>query len=135
MMHDHPAEGVNPIYTRGSTNNLLYDLTKLRSMVEGDEVMVLKMLRMFLEKTPLLIDEMKKFYEESSFNEVSKLAHKLKTSIILMGIVRLQNNVKLIEKYATEPAHFEELPALLEELENICGLVFEQMQEEFLLNK
>lgn len=113
--------------------NLLYNLSNLKKMVDGDAEMVRKMVRMFLKNTPNSLVEMRTLYNNKEYEEVSRLAHKLKSSINLMGIGRLHDNIRKIETYAAkgdDPNNLAKLPDLMKELEQVFEQVFEQMHKE-----
>ena len=49
--------------------------------------------------------------------EVKKAAHKFKPSLDFMDVVSLKKEIRLIEKYAGEESHLDELPNLIQFLE------------------
>ncbi|MDX2302219.1 MAG: PAS domain S-box protein [Microscillaceae bacterium] len=114
------------------SDDKIYDLAKIRSMVEGDEVMIKKMIGMFLDKTPDLLQDMKDHLKNNAWGEIGKLAHRLKSSINLMGIDILYDNIRFIEKYSFEedPSNRDALPELIGELDEVCSKVFLQLRKE-----
>ncbi|NJO03941.1 MAG: Hpt domain-containing protein [Bacteroidia bacterium] len=109
----------------------LYDLSKLRKMVDNDQEMINKMIDMFLKNTPDLLNEMKAFWHKGEIERLSKLAHKLKSSINLMGISTLYDNIRSIEKFAAEsnPEQQAQLPDLMKELNEIMEKVLVQIRQ------
>ena len=118
--------------TSKSMSGQIYDLSKIDKMVEGDQVMVKKMIGMFLDKTPDLLQEMKDHLASGAWIEVGKLAHRLKSSINLMGIDKLYDNIRFIEKYSfdEEGTHRDAVPELIEELNTVCQEAFLQLKKE-----
>jgi CheY-like chemotaxis protein len=108
----------------------LYDLNKLKNTFEGNEMMVKKMVKMFLEKTPGLLAEIHQQSEDENYEQLSRVAHKLKSSLNLMGINPAMDTIRAIEKNAAELTHIEELPALVNYLTQICEQVFELLKAE-----
>jgi PAS domain S-box-containing protein len=108
----------------------LYDLSKMRSMFNNDEAMLRKMVKMFLEKTPVILGEINTCYQTADYEQVSKLAHKLKSSFGLMGMTRLNANAKQMEAVAKDVSQYHELGDLIEEMNQLCEQIFGQLQEE-----
>ena len=111
----------------------VYDLSKIRKMVEGDEVMIRKMVGMFLDKTPELLQEMQDHMSQDAWVEVGKLAHRLKSSLNLMGVDALYDNIRMIEKYSfdeEDTSNRKAIPQLIEELNSICEEAFIQLKNE-----
>jgi len=112
-------------------NLMLFNLEKLRKIVDYDEAMIKKMVSMFIEKTPESLEEMSRHYQQKELVEVGKIAHKLKSSINLMGIDSLHQSVRIIEKYAMKNENHEDLPDLLDEFTQTCYKVLAQLKEQF----
>jgi HPt (histidine-containing phosphotransfer) domain-containing protein len=89
------------------------------------------MVSMFIEKTPESLEEMSRHYQQKELVEVGKIAHKLKSSINLMGIDSLHQSVRIIEKYAMKNENHEDLPDLLDEFTQTCYKVLAQLKEQF----
>ncbi len=124
---DQPEDSLGKV----TRDELTYDLSHIRKMVDDDQEMIMKMTQMFLAQTPGFIHDMKSNLANKNLWEVGEIAHKLKSSINLMGIARLKNTIRIIEKYAKEDntERHRELPGLLEELEGTFDIVFSQMRE------
>jgi PAS domain S-box-containing protein len=116
--------------TQTLENEQLYDLSKMRAMFNNDEAMLRKMVKMFLEKTPMILGEINTCYQTTDYEQVSKLAHKLKSSFGLMGMTRLNTNAKQMEMVAKDVSQYHELGDLIEEMNQLCEQIFGQLQEE-----
>ena len=73
----------------------LFDLTNLNEMLGGDKKAILQMVKIFLQATPDSLNELNKCYEKNDLQGVSKLAHKLKSSVDILNI-------------EMNPAHFDQ---------------------------
>ncbi len=71
----------------------LYDLVKLYEMSRGDDQFVLKMVKLFIEQTPIAILELKRAFYNKDLLGIGKIAHRIKPSIEIMG---MDNGLKLI---------------------------------------
>ncbi len=126
--HSYPEElSFNP-NDMPNSNMTLYDYSKIQKMVNGDEAMVKKMITMFVERTPSILQELQQNFESGDYIGVSKKAHMLKASISLMGIDTLYENIRMIEKFAKENTKISELPKLIEELHQVCTQAIHQMK-------
>ena len=105
-----------------------YDLSELRTMSQGNEGFVKKMINVFLETTVESLDELVEHFNKGEFSDVSSIAHKIKPSIDLMGVSELKDVVRAIEKNGKEGG--EELGTLVPKLEEVLRMVFEEMKGE-----
>lgn len=105
----------------------LYDLSKLHDLSSGNPEFVNKMVRMFLDLTPSLIESIGMGLEEKNYEQVRAAAHKLKPSIDLMGINSIKDTVRKIENYAAEQMQLDQLDDLYKALRNTLGIVLQQL--------
>ncbi len=75
----------------------LYDLTMIRSVSGGDESFIKKMVALFTETVPQNVSELKVACENENWEQVSKLAHKLKSTVDSMGIISLKTIIRSVE--------------------------------------
>jgi HPt (histidine-containing phosphotransfer) domain-containing protein len=106
-----------------------YDLSQLNEMSQGNTEFEKKMVNVFLESTAEALDEMLVSYKQEDFLGVARLAHKIKPSIELMGIVSLIDVVRVVEVNGKSDG--KELGKLLPKLEKGLRVVFEEMKEDF----
>lgn len=107
----------------------LYNLQSLREIVDNDEEEVKEMVQMFLDLAPATHSEMKEAYEEKNFEELGKLAHKLKTSIRLMEIAELEEEVLAVEKNSKENRNLNELGQLMDKINDVLPKAICQIRE------
>jgi len=65
---------------------LLYDLTYLESAGQEDSEFIKKLVSMFIEIMPVNLDELNEVVKTKDFKQIRKTAHKIKSSIDLLGI-------------------------------------------------
>jgi PAS domain S-box-containing protein len=80
----------------------LYDLSPLVKMSQGDEVFVQKMVDMFVMLTDRTITELQVEMQQSNFDQVSRIAHRIKPSLENMGILQLSTPIRQLENYPPE---------------------------------
>lgn len=78
----------------------LYSLESLRSMANGDEVFVKEMVVLFLNKAPETINLIEKSFEIKNFESIADQAHKLKSTLQIIGNAKVHKLVKEIESQA-----------------------------------
>jgi HPt (histidine-containing phosphotransfer) domain-containing protein len=106
-----------------------YDLGELIEMSQGNSEFVNKMVKVFLDSTGEALDEMLILFKQKDLLGVAGLAHKIKPSIELMGIVSLIDVVRVIE--VNGKGDGADLEILLPELEKGLHVVFEELREDF----
>jgi CheY-like chemotaxis protein len=99
--------------TQRTSSAKMYDLNMVEMVSGGDHSFILKMLRLFLETVPDTLRDLHSSAEKHNWLEVSKLAHKLKSTIDSMGITELKQDIRVIETNARNGAHPEKLPGLV----------------------
>jgi HPt (histidine-containing phosphotransfer) domain-containing protein len=108
----------------------LYNLDMVKTISNGNNDFVKKMINIFMDTTPPEIAIIKNCLGNGDYNLMGATAHKIKPSIDTMGIQDLMQDIRAIEKYGKEASNLDELPALVEKLENTLSTVFEQLKEE-----
>jgi PAS domain S-box-containing protein len=73
------------------------DLTKLMEIVNGDMAFFKKMIRLFVDDTPELIEQIKCGLEEGDYETIGSVAHRLKPSLDHIANSALQKMVRQVE--------------------------------------
>lgn len=114
--------------TAPATNSRLYDLTLLKDITKGNQVLLQRMLRVFCEQVPAIIQEVKSAHAAKNFKQVSELAHSIKANIDSLGISSLKETIRQIESTAGTGAPGAELGGLIAKLEATTDMVVMQLQ-------
>ncbi|RXK59392.1 PAS domain S-box protein [Lacibacter luteus] len=80
------------------TSPQLYDLSALNELSRGNKEFILKMVKLFCDQSPVMIQQMKESYASGNFEAMGAVAHKLKPSIDNMRISVLKHVIREIEK-------------------------------------
>jgi hypothetical protein len=107
----------------------LYNLSKLREMLEGDENAVISMIKKFIKTTPMFLNELNDFTKQGDFESAKKMLYNVNFSLDILGITSLRDELRHIEQYTTDKNKSEELKALIKKLNNICDKVLSQLEE------
>jgi len=108
----------------------LFDLTNLNEMLGGDQKAIFQMVKIFLQATPESLSELNKCYQKNDLDGVSKLAHKLKSSIDIFCINDLKQDIRRLENNTRDNINIDEVPELVSKLNTILNLSIEQVREE-----
>jgi len=106
----------------------LYDLEQLNAIAAGNEDFVVKMVNMFLDMTPALVDRIEAGLQTQDWPEVKAAAHKMKPSVDMMGITSLHDVVRGIEGNAKTETNLEQIPELYFTLSETLEKVYEQLR-------
>lgn len=111
----------------------LYNLSLVYSIAGGDESFVIRMLQLFLDTMPQTLVELQKETAGQNWEQVGRLAHKLKSTIDSMGISSLKDIVRQIEHNGKQEELTEQLPAQVALVETIMKACAEQIRKDFSL--
>ena len=87
------------------------DLDYIYNISDGDREFIKEMLEVFVKITPESIDIINDSLEQKQWKEVARVAHKIKPSILLLGIDELTKLVKEIEHMAKNQEELDQLTA------------------------
>jgi len=106
----------------------LYDLSKLHEIAKGNQSFVDKMVNMFIEQGPASVKEILDAHKIKDLTTVSKVAHRMKTSINNMGIASLKKEITEIELLAEKNEPSEHLDTLISKLEKVTAEVVNKLK-------
>ncbi len=110
------------------TEEKLYNLNQLSEIAAGNEEFITKMVNMFLEMTPALVDRIEAGLQTQDWPEVRSAAHKMKPSVDMMGIGSLYDVVRGIEGNAKTETDLDKIPELYFTLSETLEKVYEQLR-------
>ena len=106
----------------------LYELSQLEAVAAGSQEFIDKMVDMFISLAPGLVERIRNGLAAQDWEEVRAAAHKLKPSIDMMGISALTGKIREIEGNAKTATNLEDIPALVDELEETLNKVYIQLK-------
>jgi len=104
----------NPNLTAPQTEKKYSNPEKLKRALGNDQEIAIEMIRKFLDISPAYHQEMLKAFSENDFVSLKKVAHKLKSSIILLASDEVAGNIRSIHQLAGSQADRTELAPLME---------------------
>lgn len=79
----------NSYFVTETTEEIIYNLSILRNLSRGNIDFVQKMIRIFIEQTSKIMQEIEVAIHEEDYDVVSRLIHKIKPSVESLGISRI----------------------------------------------
>src|SRR4051812_5312515 len=115
------------------TNQSYYDLAALHEMSGGNQEFILSLIRIFLDTIPPNSKEMLQCSKDGNWDMVSKLAHKLKSTIDMMRMESIKQDIRVIEMDARNQVNKELIVALVKKVDLIITATARQLRNEFQL--
>jgi len=107
----------------------LYDLSYLSGILGGNKDQIVQMLIEFMEYIPEYYQDLLIAYQKKEIKEISKTAHKIKSSIDLIATQPIKDNIRLILEKCKEKRNPDELNDLFSELTTDFPLLLSQLEK------
>jgi HPt (histidine-containing phosphotransfer) domain-containing protein len=108
----------------------LYDLSMISSISGGDAAFMKKMILLFNETVPANVRELVEATKTGNWAQVSKMAHKLKSTIDSMGIRSIHDEIRQVEHDARELENLGSLPSLVQQVNTVIQRCVQQLLAE-----
>jgi HPt (histidine-containing phosphotransfer) domain-containing protein len=108
----------------------LFDLTNLNEMLGGDKKAILQMVKIFLQATPESLNELNKCFQKDDLQGVSKLAHKLKSSVDIFAVNDIKQDIRRLENITRDNVNLDEVPELVEKINKVLAETIKQVETE-----
>lgn len=76
---------------------MIYHLDKIKEMAEGDEEFILSVIAVYLEEVPADLHDLEAAIGATHYEQIYKLAHKIKPNVDLLGMERARATALEIE--------------------------------------
>lgn len=97
------------------------DLSYLNSRTRSNPVLMMEMIKLYLNQTPLLVEAMNNSYDNKDWNSLHAAVHQMIPSFTIMGISHdFENMAREIQEYTILQQQSEIIPVLILQLTNIC---------------
>ena len=93
---------------------MITDLSYLENMTDGDAGLISEMIEIFSTQVREFSGLMKKHLDSGNWQELSKLAHKAKSSVAIMGMRGLAEKLKELEILAQDENEVQSFPRYIE---------------------
>jgi HPt (histidine-containing phosphotransfer) domain-containing protein len=89
------------------------NLDYLNEMSDGSDDLVRDLINIFIKQVPVFTEQLDSYYQSGDYYSLGKLAHKIKSSVAMMGINELKTDMKTLEHFAKEGKNAEKYPVLI----------------------
>lgn len=110
---------------------MIYSLDKINEMAAGDEDFVQSVVTVFLEEVPQDLEALEKAIQEKDYDNVYKLAHKIKPNVDLFGMEQARATALEIETLGKNPENGPEIEARFPLLKKDVLQVISELRKDF----
>lgn len=93
----------------------------LNEMSEGSQDLACDLIEMFIKQVPVFTEQLDTLYKKGDYVLLGKLAHKIKSSVAMMGISELSSDMKTLEFLAKEGKEIEKYPLFISKFKTISS--------------
>lgn len=101
----------------------MYNLTKLREMLDGNEDAVMIMVNKFIKTIPVFLTELNDNIKAGDLERVKKVLYNINFSLDILGIHELKDELRFIEQITSDKSRHNELKLLMNKLNTTCNRV------------
>ena len=112
---------------------MIYNLDKIKEMAEGDEDFILSVISVFLEEVPIDLEGLEKAIQEKNYEQIYKLAHKIKPNVDLLGMEQTRATALEIEMLGKNVANMDQIETKFPQLKKDIEQVISELQNDFQL--
>ncbi|MEM9722490.1 MAG: Hpt domain-containing protein [Bacteroidota bacterium] len=106
------------------------NIAYLKQVSSGDKEIMRKAISKFLETTPEMITQLETQLKSQDYDQLGKTAHKLKSSVGLMGMEELQKTMQNIELVAKSKQRLDVLPVLVDRSQKMLTHSLTELEQE-----
>lgn len=110
---------------------MIYSLDKINEMAEGDEDFVNSVISVFLEEVPQDLTELETALDQENYEQIYKLAHKIKPNVDLLGMEQARANALQMETLGKNGAGLSELTQIFPRLKKDVQQVVAELKKDF----
>jgi HPt (histidine-containing phosphotransfer) domain-containing protein len=108
---------------------MITDLSYLKTMSGGDAIFIAEMIGLFREQIGEYAEQMPQLLREKEYDGLSKLAHKAKSSVAVMGMTGVADLLKELEKLANEGKETDRYEGMVKEFLEKSWLAVEELEQ------
>lgn len=110
---------------------MIYSLDKINEMAEGDEEFILSVISVFLEEVPEDLQVLENALKQKDYEQVYKMAHKIKPNVDLLGMEQTREIALEIETLGKKEANMAEIEKRLPMLQKDIQQVISELKKDF----
>ncbi|MEX0314475.1 MAG: Hpt domain-containing protein [Allomuricauda sp.] len=110
---------------------MIYNLDKVNEMAEGDQDFITSVVSVFLEEVPMDLESLEKAIEARDYENVYKLAHKIKPNVDLLGMEQTRATALEIETLGKTTTSIDEIEKKFPLLKKDVLQVVSELKKDF----
>ncbi len=110
---------------------MIYSLEKLNDMAAGDEDFILSVISVFLEEVPQDLEDLENAINTGDYENVYKLAHKIKPNVDLLGMEQTRAIALDIENLGKNKENSAEIESKFPVLKKDIQQVISELRKDF----
>ncbi len=103
------------------------DLTYLKSVTDGDEELIKELVDIFKTQIPEYLNEFNEAIGQKDADSLSKIAHKSKSSVAIMGLSDLASKLSELEQKANDEGFSNDFASYVTNFESECNNAIKQL--------
>jgi HPt (histidine-containing phosphotransfer) domain-containing protein len=107
------------------------NLSYLESISEGDANLIKELIEIFKEQVPSYLEEFDLAFEKKDAEVLSKIAHKAKSTVHIMGLIELAEALNKFELEALEGEFKENYQEYIKLFKSDCEEGIKQLEERY----
>lgn len=124
------TNGNSHVHTAPVVTLPITDLKYLQKVSGGDTRIIKLAIGKFLENTPEMLSQLDQLVGTQTHLELSRVAHKLKSSVATMGMDSVKEIAATIEHLAREEEKLDQLPGLVKDMRKYVELGFTELRQQ-----
>lgn len=112
---------------------MIYSLDKINEMAEGDEDFINSVITVFLEEVPEDLQSLENALNAKDYEQVYKMAHKIKPNVDLLGMEQTRAIALEIENLGKQEANMAEIEKRFPMLKTDINQVVSELKKDFKL--
>ena len=113
-------------------NKKYIDLEYLNTRTKSNPQLMMEMISLYLEQTPVLVNAMNQSMADQDWNSLHAAVHKMIPSFSIMGMgIELENMAKRVQEFATNQEQIAEIKIMVVQLGTVCEQACRELEVEF----
>ena len=108
------------------------DLSYLKQVGGDNPAFIMQMIEMFLQKTPVALEEMNEKFNQQSWEDLKNIAHRIKPSYTYVGLGNIHKMLAEIEDNSSTKTNLDSLPDLINNVEMQSQMAFKALEAELI---
>lgn len=105
------------------------DLSYLYEISDHDREFIYEMIMTIVKNTPEMISDIEREGKAENWEQVGRLMHKLKPSLLLLNIDSFSQHIRELESNAKAPRNMEMIPQQIAELRELCDIILKELND------